>query len=907
MKRYIIVLGIIFFLIGSQISAKNYYFRQYKVENGLSNNNVTCCIQDNHGFVWLGTRNGLNRFDGYSFRIFRDTDAEPKSIKNDWITNLAIDSKGSLWVGTFMGVYKYNEKEENFDEIPFCKEMTADNLVFDTSDNLWLILDGKLVKHNIKLNDYQVYNIPDNGYLTAFCYTYTEDIWLVLSNGMLYKFDISNGEFQGYDLFSHSPNYKIKNLTNIYQSITGDKLFIGTTTHGAKVFDIQTNTYKDLMNKEVEQMEINVHGFTQTSANEVWIASEIGLYIYDMSKDSCTLYQKRLQDPYSLSTNLLTTIFTDKENGIWLGTYSGGINYYTPIQPFQKYYSYPDDNSLKGDIIHDITGDKYDNLWIATEDEGLNKLNTYTNNFIHYTIQNGKHSISHKNIHGLISDDDNLWVGSIMGIDLIDIPSGNVVKNYKLGDNVTIVIMKKLPNGMITVGTSNGMFVYNKETDQFEHITEFPRHIRIQSILEDHTGTIWAGTFNKGLYYYNPINGTNGKFQHDTIPTNNSNTINDIFEDTEHNLWFATQEGLKKYNRHTNEVTRYTFENGMPSNITFRILSDKKKNLWISTTNGLVCLNPYSEQIKIYKKEHGLITNQFNYNSSWEDPSGKMYFGMVKGLISFYPEDVQEFEKTMQVYLTNMTVYDKAVNTQSTTIPVSFTKEITLKNTQSTFSINFSSLSFTAPSITEFAFCMEGLDDHWIYLKDTRSAFFTKLSPGEYTFKVKGSNLAGEWNDIPAELNIKVLPPWWLSKIAILFYVLLILGFLFLIVKIIILQNRKKIEQSMKQLEYKKEKELHQSKINFFVNIAHEIRTPLTLITGSIEKVINNNDLSSNTRNYINIVEKNTKRLLTLVDQLLDFRKTELQGYQLNYVKKDIVALLNENLYRFKDAAEQKI
>lgn len=904
MKFSITVLVFLFSIVFTTHAAENYYFRQYQVEDGLSNNNIECVIQDKHGFIWIGTRDGLNRFDGYSFQTFRNTDDGDKSLGNNWILSLALDNDGNLWIGTFMGLYRYNEREENFDMISFCKNMRTDNLVFDSSNNLWLRLDGKLVKYNTQLDNYQTYNIPDNGYLSSFCYTYTDNIWLVLSNGMLYKFDITNGEFQGFNLFSHSENYKLKNLTNVYQSSDRNKLFVGSTTHGAKLFDIQTGTYKDLMKNEVNKIEINVHEFVQTNSNEVWIASEIGLYIYDFKNDTCRLVQKKQNDQYSLSTNLLTTLFKDKENGIWIGTFSGGINYYTPIQPFKKYYAYPEENSLKGDIIHDITKDQYNNLWIATEDEGLNKLDEETQHFTHYTTQNGKYTISHKNIHGLIAEGDKIWVGSIMGIDVIDIPSGKVVKHYMVGNNVTIVVMKKISNGMILVGTSNGMFKYNPSQDRFDNFSEFPSHIRIQSILEDHAGTIWAGTFNKGLYYFNPADSSNGKFQQDTI--SNNNTINDILEDENNNLWFATQEGLKKYNRQTNEVTRYTVANGMPSNFTFRILSDDNKKLWVSTTNGLVCLNTANNQIKTYKKEHGLITNQFNYNSSWKDNSGKMYFGMVKGLISFYPEDVVDFEKKFQVYLTNMTVFDKAVNTQNTTIPVTFANHIILNNTQSTFRINFSSLSFTAPAITEYAFCMEGLDDNWIFLKNTRSAFFTKLPPGDYTFKVKGSNIAGEWNEMSAGLKITVLPPWWLSKIARFLYLSLFLGFLYLTVKIIFWQNRKKMVLSMKQLEYKKEKELHQSKINFFVNIAHEIRTPLTLITGSIEKVINNNELPSQTKKYINIVEKNTKRLLELVDQLLDFRKTELQGYQLSYVTKDIVSLLNDNLLRFKDAAEQK-
>ena len=905
MKQKVIFLFYLLTFTFSSLSAQNYYFRQYQGENGLSNNNVTCTIQDTHGFMWIGTRDGLNRFDGYSFRSFRDTDEGTKSLGNNWILSLAIDNKGSLWVGTYMGIYKYNEKEENFDLIPFCKGMKAKNLVFDSSGNLWLILDGKLVKYNEQLDSHQTYTIPDNGFLNSFCYTSTEKIWLVLSNGMLYQFDISSGEFQGYDLFSHSPNFKVKNLTSIYQSITGEKLFIGSTTHGAKLFDIQTNTYKDLMSKEIEQVEICVNDFIQTNPNEVWIASESGLYIYNLVQDSYFLINKRQQDLYSLSTNSLRTLYKDKENGIWLGTYSGGINYYAPFQPFKKFYAYPNENTLEGDIVHDITTDQYNNLWIATEDAGLNKLDVHTGKYHHYRPNAGENRISHQNLHGLIADGDNLWVGSMMGIDLINIPSGKVTKHYTINHNKTIVIMKKMPNGMLLVGTSNGMYFYNKMSDQFEPIPQFPDNIRIQSIIEDHSGVIWAGTFTKGLYYYNPMDGTNGKFQHDTIPTNNSNTINDIFEDNDRNFWFATQEGVKKYDRQSGQVTRYTVKNGMPSNITFRILSDELNNLWVSTTNGLVRLNPQTSEIRVYNKEHGLITNQFNYNSSWKDKKGKMYFGMVKGMISFSPKEIGNFENKIQVYLTNMTVFDKTVNTQNTTIPISFAKQITLENSQSTFSIDFSSLSFIVPSMTEYAFCMKGLDDNWIYLNDLHTAYFTKLPPGNYVFKAKSSNLAGVWNETPVELKITILPPWWLSYAALLFYFLLFIGISVLIIKMTIRQNRKKFDQSIKQLEYKNEKELHQAKIDFFINVAHEVRTPLTLITGPLAKIISNNKLPDDMQNYLSIMDKNAKRLLKLVDQLLDFRKTELQGYCLNYEKKDIISILYENFTRFKGAAEQ--
>lgn len=887
------------------LSANEYYFKQYHVEDGLSNNIVTSCLQDTRGFMWIGTREGLNRFDGYNFRTFRDTDNGPKPIGNSWILDLALDPGGTMWVGTYIGIYKYNENEENFDVIPFCKGMKAKNLVFDADGNLWVILDGKLVKYNVQLDDYQTFNIPDNGVLSAFCYTSTEKIWMVLSNGMLYQFDITNGEFTGFDLFSHSPGTKVRNLTSIYPTVSEDKLFVGTTSYGAKLFDINTMSYKDIMSQESVEDEISVNDFVQTTPTEVWIATESGLFIYDMVGETSTLYENTIRDPFSLSTSHLFALCKDKENGIWIGTYAGGINYYSPYQPFRKYYASPDKNDLKGDIVHDVTTDQFGNLWIATEDAGLNKYNPQTGKYTHFDVKPAGQGISHKNLHGLVADGNRLWVGSARGIDLIDIPSGRVTNRYQIADSRAIVIMKKLPNGMILAGTSNGMFRYNSLDDQFEPMPQFPSRVRIQSIMEDHAGVIWAGTFNRGLYYYNPADNTHGKFAIDTISTNNDNTINDIHEDKDHNLWFATQAGLKKYDRATGRVERYTVKSGMQGNITFRILSDDNGHLWVSTTNGLVRLNPRTNEIKVFKKEHGLITNQFNYNSSWKDERGTLYFGMVKGLVSFHPDDIRDVSEGAQVYFTNLTIFDKKVNTGNLSVPVAFSKHIDLKNNQSSFKIEFSSLSYIAPAIIEYAFCLEGLQDDWIELGNTHSVTFTKLPPGTYTLKVRGRNISGNWNDVPSVLAISVAPPWFLSHTARIFYFLVILGIGVIGIRSFIRRNRKKVEQKITQMAYLKEKELQQAKINFFINIAHEIRTPLTLITGPLEKVIKKCVLPDDAQNYLSIMEKNAKRLLQLADQLLDFRDTELQGYQFNFENKNIIQILQDNFNRFKEAAEE--
>lgn len=886
--------------------AAPYYFKHYQTQDGLSNNIINCFLQDKSGFMWIGTRDGLNRFDGYSFRVFRENPDEPNSVGSSYINSLATDGADRLWVATVAGVYVYNRQEENFDLVAFSKGMRTANLVFDADGDLWMLAGGRLVCYNVPLDSHHTCAVPDNASIASFCLTPQGDIWVALSNGTLYRLDKTTGAFAGYDLFAHTPDYTMKNLTRIRAADTGDRLFVGTATQGAKIFDIHTGSYKDILQDELTKGEFSVQDFLQKTDDELWIASENGLYIYSIRSGSYTRVAKRPYDPYSLSSNLLYHLFRDNENGIWIGAYAGGINYYSPFQPFEKYYAYPGKFVMQGALVHDICTDRYDNLWIATEDAGVNKLDVKTGRYTNYQLQTERKSVMRTNIHGLVADGDNLWIGSLNGITRIDIPSDKTVKQYTLEGNSGIVIMKKIPSGTLLTGTASGMYRYNEEKDLFEYMPDFRPNIRIQSILEDHAGVIWAGTAGQGLYYYNPHDKKGGKFSLEPGNSFSNNVVNDIVEDKNGELWFATLAGVKKYNPDSGRITVYNTGRGMPSNTTFRILEDTSGNKWISTANGLACLNPETEEIKVYTQDHGLIANQFNYNSGWKDRSGRMYFGMVRGMISFVPEEIQQVNNKVNVYLTKMTVYDKAPGVNIPTYPVTYSRRIELKHNESTFSLDFSSLSYIAPGITQYAFLMEGLENNWTYLTNTHTAYYTKLSPGHYTFKVKGSNVSGVWNDEPTILRITIHPPWWLSSTAVCIYVAMAAGICVLIAYLFMRQSRRKIERRIKKFEYDKEKEVYQAKIDFFINVAHEIRTPLTLIKSPLEKVMANDKIPDDAQNYLHIMDKNVNRLLALANQLLDFRNTELDGYRLSFVKTDIVGVLKEICFRFRGAVEQK-
>lgn len=895
------------------VHSQPYYFKKFQVEQGLSNNNVTCCIQDSQGFIWFGTREGLNRFDGYSFHIFRNDPEKTGSIGNNWIRGLAINKHGILWVGTDRGLYKYNQDKEDFSLVSFTQNMRVSYLVVNSQNDLWLLIDGKLVKYNEQLDYYKAYDVPDNSPISSLCLTPQGLLWVSTTNGMIHSFDESLGIFTNFNVFKHSPDINSKAITNIYASTTTSKLFIGTMTHGVKIFDTLSGEYRDLFRFDKNLTEITVKSFLQISPDEVWIGTESGLFIYYFSTDNYIQIKKVPHDPYSISANAIQGFCQDQEGGIWIGTLFGGINYYTPFQPFTKHYPYPNDNTLIGDVVHDICMDSYNNLWIATEDAGINCKNLRTGKYENYQPQPDKRSLTHTNIHGLIVDKDKLWIGTYAhGIDVMDIPSRQFIKHYSVGQGPNslksniIVNMKKTQKGQILVATSKGLFTYDTIIDQFVFSPQFPSEYRIQCISEGHDGTIWAGYVYGGAYFYNPQENKTGSIRLDTLLNSERNTINDIYEDNNQDLWFATMDGIIKYNRKDSSIIQYNIKKGMPSNVTFRILPDGNGKLWISTTNGLACLNPQTEEINIYTKHNGLITNQFNYNSGFKADNGDMYFGMVNGFISFDPIDIKSLERNAKVYLTGLSYYDESTQNYMIDNSVTFNKKITLKHNQSTFTINFSALSYVTPETTQFAFCMKGLEESWTYLQDgNHTAYFTKLSPGNYLFKVK-ANVSGAWSKDTTDLRIEIMPPWWFSVGAFILYIsiliLLGLGSFQYVSK----RNREKATLQLQELKNEKEKELYQAKIDFFINIAHEIRTPLTLIKSPLEKVTQDVMLPRSAKSYLDIVDRNANRLLELINQLLDFRKTEIEGYKLNFVPTDIIALIYEIYQRFHDTAEQQ-
>ncbi|SIQ91844.1 Signal transduction histidine kinase [Maribacter ulvicola] len=882
------------------------------VENGLSHNTVMSSLQDKKGFLWFGTKNGLNRFDGYNFRLFQRDEEQPNTLNSNYILSLH-EYEGKLWVGTASGLYIYNEQNENFHFIEGTKNSQIWEITGDSKGNLWFLANGTLVRYNLSEEKCHWF-LPKDYFYATDVLTIGDDIW-TSSNSHLYHYNYETDDFEAFKHTTNSTNEKPFTVNEIF-SIDPATILIGTSNHGIVSFDINTKKSKnvDFFGSE----KPHVRDFTLRE-NELWVASESGIHIYDLLTKEYINLTKDYDDPYALSDNAVYTLTVDNEGGVWAGTYFGGINY-QPKQytPFKKYFPKSSQNSLNGNAIREICEDKYGNLWIGTEDGGLNKLNPTTNIFTNFTSQekDKKGILSHYNIHALYPNEDKLYIGMFEnGIDVLDIKTNNIIEHYGRDDGISsdfVYAIYKGRNDELYYISTVGIKTFDSVSKKFIPFDIFPSNQGYYCLLEDDEGVFWTGGYFSGIMSFNPE--TNKKTVYSYSPENSqsisNNHINYLFQDSKKNIWICTEDGLNLFDSKNNTFLRFGTQNGFPSNVFYTILEDDSGNLWISTSKGLVNFNPITGKKKIYTKADGLSSDNFNYMSAHKSKNGTMYFGSVNGMISFNPKEFTQNTYRAPIYITSLQINNKDVfvGQQDATLTesISSLKSLKLTPEQASFSLEFAALSYTAPENTEYWYKMKGLNDKWVYLKKDHKVFFTELAPGTYEFIVKSKNSSGVWGKETHPLAIEVLPVFWKSKMAYILY-LLIIGFIIFAGFITYARKIKANNaEKIKQLNNRKEKEIYQAKIEFFTNVSHEIRTPLTLIQSPLEKVIKKLNQLPDVKDNLTIIKKNTNHLLDLVNQLLDFRKTEIERVDLTFVETNISDLIDNMHERFGEAIQDK-
>lgn len=902
---------IIFFLLCAQAfntaSGQTYYFRHYQVEDGLTYNSVLCTLQDSHGFMWFGTRDGLNRFDGYLFKSYKHSTTDKYSLGNNYVYCLARDNQQQIWVGTKNGLYRFDPVSEKFHLEPQTANKSIIDLVVNEQGDVWFIASGKL--HCISRNSgYQAVKQSEMPYLTAIAAGTGNELWLATESGLVAAFKPNNGSFNYYNVFSKSPHITAKRIEKIWPG-DGGQVYVGTSNHGVKLLNTLTNTYQDILTFDEDHTEILARVFCRGDGDDIWIGTESGIYIYDARKGTIHNLKKNFHDPYSLSDNAIYTICRDQEGGMWVGTYFGGLNYYSVASAkFEKFFPKVTESSIRGNLVREFCTDTKGFLWIGTEDAGLNRLDLSNNNFLHVGFSRNPGSIAYNNIHGLLSVGDELWVGTYQhGLDILNINTRQVIRHYGYGTGANdlktnfVNVLFRNRTGQIYLGTQVGLYRYNASQDNFSFITAVGNSY-ISSISEDHTGRLWIGTFGNGAYMLSDGNSfwTHFESQAQKAGSLTSNVVTDIFEDSRQRIWLCTENGgLCEYLSQNSTFRKYPLPAELNDKYIFKIIEDNRKRLWVTSSGGLICIDLVNNYLRLFTKADGLLNDQFNYRSAFKDSLGRLYFGSSKG---FLRHDIQlpvNTPRHIPLYITGLQV--NGAHKANYHLP--YANQVTLGPGHTSFNIDFAALSYTSPGTTTYRYKLEGLDKSWTTLSANRRIYYTQVPPGNYVFKVSATVDNNELTTTTREFTIIVTPPFYASLPAIILY--LVMFFLAVYLLIIFLRKRT-LERNRRKiafLETQKEREIYQAKIDFFTHITHEIKTPLSLIKAPLEKVLEAEDVGK-FKEDLQLVNNNTDRLIDLVDQLLSFRRTEIDGYSLNFNRTNISSLLTNLSTLFRNAAQ---
>ncbi|ERJ59435.1 hypothetical protein M472_11680 [Sphingobacterium paucimobilis HER1398] len=893
------------------VHGQSTYFRNYQTIDGLSNNAVTAITQDAQGFLWFGTRNGLNRFDGHQFRVFSHTDSAALRIGSSSILSLLNDSDGNMWVGTTHGLYRYVPERENF---TYIDEVLMGEVRFikHSGGYIWFISNGYIYRYSLKTKKFSAFDKLKERIIDAST-NHHDDLWMVNSHHTLFRYDPKKDVFKNIELNLLNPNIQ-SSIKTVYG--INDSLAIIGTSYTAYLFNFAQNTLTDLITKRKNEKAILVHSVIQQTPSVFWIGTETGIYSFDIRTGSINHIKKDPLNPFSISDNVVINFFKDREGSIWAGTFFGGVNQYiSQFENFKKYLQGNGRSSLSGNVIHEITKDKYGNFWVGTEDGGLNRIFANSNNVQHFKADGAPGSITHNNLHGLALMDDELWVGSTShGLDVLDLKSGKLKRHYRgIGEGLArskfVVSLYRTRDNTMYIGTDKGLYSYDKKLDNFRAAPIKPAWI--QGMYEDDEGLLWINTYGSGVILYNRSIGTAKQLLSQPGKANSlvNNYVNGLFEDSKKNIWLATEGGLSKYQRN-GHFTNFFHQTGAPSKQVFKILEDDNHTIWVSTGSGLIRLEDNNADGTVFRARDGLPTDQFNYNSAFKDSDGTLYFGTIKGMVSFNPIKTIKNNFIPPVFISNFQINNRDVPVRKDGFlksAISLTDEIKLTHDHSNINFNIAALSFAAPESNVYSYIMEGYDKEWTTITGNQKIYYNKLPPGTYTFRYTGANNNGLWNKQEKSLLIYVSPPWWRSLWAYTIYVLLFGSVIFLILRYYFLWVRASNIRKMDNYERKKEREIYNLKLESFTNLAHEIRTPLTLIKMPLEKIMNGNKIADDEiKQDLVMIDKNTQRLILLTNQLLDFRKAENNNMSLIFTQTDINTLLNEVFKDLQYLAKEK-
>jgi signal transduction histidine kinase/ligand-binding sensor domain-containing protein len=904
------------FLIQGQQS--DYLFEHLTIDDGLSNNAVSSIVRDHLGFIWFATNEGLTRYDGYGFTVYQHIRDNPNSLSNNKVYSVFEDSKKNLWIGTRMGLNLYNREFDNFTRFvhnPADDHSLSNNLIRyiyeDNAANLWLAtLGGGLNRFDEENKRFVRYNFPDRN-VWAVLHDSQKNLWVGTGATGIYLLDWENNAFTHYD-FPQQTRRGLKPVTGktLYEDTKGN-LWVCTEGAGLYRFDLERREFVEhfYANKSNHGINSNiVSDIFQYDKENYWIATDGGgINIYNEATGIFRYVQNNITDIKSLSSNAIYSFLRDEDGVIWIGTFGGGISILNPHRQVFRFYTQRamERFSLNHKSVLSFHEDVSGRIWVGTDGGGLNLFDPKNHTFKSYSHDASDiYSIS-SNVVTSIQEDSrgNLWIGTFAGgLNRFDHRTGrfhryqyNPADPHSINSNNIWTLLEDSDHNL-WVGSLDGLEFYSYEKNAFSKIpaTEHngrPFPGRILSLLQDSRGNIWVGSTGTAI-----LNKFTREYDFPEIFYELQDyDIRDLYEDRHGNIWIASEgAGLFMYNPVTSRFERYTTRNGLPSDAIHQIIQDNREIFWLSTSKGISRFDPIRQTFHNYNVSDGLQSNQFAYSASLYSKSGEIWFGGINGFNVFHPDFIKENRRAPKVYITDFLISNKPVEIGENSLlqkHIMLTREIRLPY-QAVFTFRFTAINYISTAKNRYRYKLEGFDD-WNDVGDQRMATYTNINPGKYVFRVIASNNDGVWNEEGASIAITILPPFWRTWIAYLFYIVAFGVLFYFILRFVINRQKYRHDLMIKDLEKSKIEEINQVKLRFFTDIAHEFRTPLTLILGPLDKIMTAQEsIDPALRKQLHIMGRNAGRLLRLINELMEFRKIERGKVKLKVVKADLVSFL---------------
>ncbi|MDZ7715704.1 MAG: two-component regulator propeller domain-containing protein [Balneolaceae bacterium] len=817
-------------------------FSHLTLEDGLSQSTVNEILQDSRGFLWFATEDGLNRYNGYEFKVFKNRPGNPNSISNNSISDVIEDENGNLWVGTKGGgLNKFDPVTEKFTRFKVDEQDSASlstsyvTALFEDRSGVILVgtrmglniyqpSTGTFLKHQPEKND----NSLKGEWITAIFEDSQGMLWIGTQDNGLNRLDRTQDKFTHYANIPGDPQSLSDNwIVSIYED-KNNNLWIGTQSGGINKFDRETKTFERFQSDTEDRYSLShnwVYTMFEDRYGEFWVGTLNGLNRFDR-EDNRFLNITALKGAPNLNNKSITALYEDRSGVFWVGTKDDALyKFVRSTQSFTVYDSNADSEiSLSNNNVWAVKEMQNGHIWIGTHGGGINVVRPNKEGVSYYTHDPDDNTSLSDNFVNTIYQDrsGDIWVGTINGLCKY-IPSTDSFKRFRhepknpnsiSGNIVTTISQDK--EGNIWIGTlNNGFSIYNKETGKFSISKSQSNekaglaHNKIWSVYEDDDDVLWVGTHGFGLAIYALNEKEYRYYAHDPNDDTSisSDFINVTYKDSEGRYWIGTLNGLNRFYPDTETFERFTTADGLPNNVIYGIVEDSRGHLWLSTNKGLCDFDPETGITRNYDAGDGLPSEEFRFSAFDKGMNGEIYFGSINGLVSFEPDSIETNENVPPVVFTNFEIYNKPVPIQDNSIlekSITTTDELTLSYNEKVFSFQFAGLHYAAPDQNAYAYKMEGFDEDWQQIGNRRFISFTSMPSGTYNLKVRAANKDGIWNNEGTQLKLNIEPPPWLSWWAYTIYVTFGLAVVGWFVSYRVEKERKekeKIEEKREELE----------------------------------------------------------------------------------------------------------